>query len=362
MRARQELHDALHRNTELQEKARDAKHRLAAAATERQALEERLSQSSATGAALQKSLDQAEAGRAEAVTAATDGLRAQLREAAADASRLLEHLAERKASYEILNKSLSDALESRAAAADEAARLQAEVSKTSEDCLALLRKAASAAAARLAEVSAARDSLEARVGELEARLEGHREEAAGREAESARLHGVLREVEEDHAQGKRTVDELRRELADIHGISAELGEKLISVLSEKNDAEMRLEVCEGALAASGADRRRLERVLTESEAVVEGLRKDKNESCREIDELQEVGFSVMFSFCFCSWYLLLPPARLFCVYGEPAPVVLLTWCLIEYLVTSCVCLCERDKLYHAIFFFRVVSQVLSPGS
>lgn len=291
-RARQDLDGALRRNTELQEEVVEGNHRLDAAAAEHRALEERLSETSASGAGLETALEQAEAGRAEAVAAADD-LRVRLREASAEASGLRAQLADSKESCGVLSASVAEAIESRGAAAAEAARLQAEVSKTSEDCVALLQKAGDAAAARLGEVSAARDGLERRVGELEARLERageeRRAEAALREVESSRLHGVLSDIERDHAEGNRTAAELRRGLADIHGIGAKLGERLISAVSERHDAVGRLGVCEGALAAEAAHRRRLELGLEESEAAVNGLKKEKEDNHRKMDELQKVG-------------------------------------------------------------------------
>lgn len=200
-----------------------------------------------------------------------------------------ERLADSERSYGVLRGSLEEAVASGGEAAVEAARLQVEVSRTSEDCLGLLRKAGAAAAARLGEVAAERDSLEREVSRLGEVLEGHRGEAARREAESLRLRGVLSDIEEDHAAGKRTVAELRQSSSEILGIGADLGQKFIAVVCERDDALLRLEVSEGSLAASAADRRRLEKETVALRARVEEMAEEEDASRSEIDELRKVG-------------------------------------------------------------------------
>ncbi len=282
MRARRDLEDALLKGTDLQERLASAEGCLVAAESERRALEERLAESSAAGAGLRRALEKAEAGRAGAVTAA-EGLREQLGEAAVEAAL--------PAVGELLPQEGAARLD------EQAARLREEVSRASEDSVALLRRAGEAATARLGEVSAAKEELEGRVAELERAREEGRVEAARREAEleaeraaeSERLHRVLDDIEADHAAGNRTVAELRQGLADVHGIGAELGEKLISVVTERNDILARLEVADGALAASAADRRRLERELEASAAAAEELRREKDKGLSNVEELQKVG-------------------------------------------------------------------------
>lgn len=183
--------------------------------------------------------------------------------------------------------------------------------------MALLRRAGEAATARLGEVSAAKEALEGRVAELERAGEERLAEAARREAEveaeraaeSERLHRILDEIEADHAAGSRTVAELRQGLADIHGIGAELGEKLISVVSERNEILARLEVADGALAASAADRRRLERELEASAAAAEELRREKDKGLSNVEELQKVGTSFFLNVLFHPSFLLARPSE-----------------------------------------------------
>lgn len=77
-------------------------------------------------------------------------------------------------------------------------------------------------------------------------------------------------------------------MSDIRGIGAELGDKLISMISEKNATEGKVKVAEGALAASVAHRRRLERDLEASESQVKGLREEREKSTRAVVEMKEV--------------------------------------------------------------------------
>ncbi|CAM9196150.1 unnamed protein product, partial [Scytosiphon promiscuus] len=125
---------------------------------------------------------------------------------------------------------------------------------------------------------------------LREKLEASRKGAAALEeavAEALRMSAMMDGIEADHLAGSRTVEELTKGMADIHGIGAELGEKLITMISEKNAMIGKLEVAEGALAASLAHRRRLERDLDASESLVKGLREEKDKSGREVLDLQK---------------------------------------------------------------------------
>lgn len=230
-RAQLELESTLIKNTGLQEKLAATDSLLVSVSSERRELEQRLSESSAAGLGLERALQRSVDDLALAAVA-SDNLRDQLKKV----SGLGEEV-----------KTLRSAVVEKQASLEEAGRA------------------------------------------AEAHRAAMRAEAEHREAAAARLHAVLEDMEADRAAGDRTAAELRQGLADVSGVGAELGEKLVSVVWEKNDARGRLEVAEGALAASAANGRRLHRELCASQEVVMGLREEAEGGRRGLDKLQKVG-------------------------------------------------------------------------
>ncbi|CAM9430510.1 unnamed protein product [Ectocarpus sp. 6 AP-2014] len=218
-----------------------------------------------------------------------------------------ERLAASEAGAAALGESLAEAAQGRGAASLRADRLQSEADGVARECAAL-REEGRAAAARCEEAEAAREGLESTVGELGSEVEGlraavvekeacleavsiaaegHRAEAARREAEFVGLRRVLEDVEAGHSAKNGEGSKLGRGSAGTHGIGAALGEKLISVVEEKRDVQGKLEAAEGALSSSEADRERLKLEVEANESAVEGLRGEIDESRLECEALQK---------------------------------------------------------------------------
>lgn len=229
--ARQELESALIKSTDLQEKLAAADSLLETAAAERRELEERLSASSASASSLERALQRAGDDLALAALA-SDSLRDHLKKVGGLGEEV---------------KALRAAVVEKQACLEEAGRV------------------------------------------AEAHRAALRAAAEHREAEAARLRAVLEEVEADRAAGDRTAAGLRKGLVDVSGVGAELGEKLISVAWERNDARSRLAVAVGALAASAANGRRLHGELRASQEAALKLSVEAEPGRRGLEKLQKVG-------------------------------------------------------------------------
>lgn len=240
--ARQELEGALIKSTDLQEKLAAADGLLANAASDRRELEAKLSESTASSLDLERALQRAGDDLALAA-AASDNLRDQLKKVGGLGKEV---------------KALRTAVVEKQASLEEAGR---------------------AAEAHRGALRAAAERREVETARLLAVLE---------DVESVRVAGAGAGADDDQQRTKAT-ELLRRGLSDVSGIGAELGEKLISVAWERNDARSRLEVAEGALAASAANGRRLHRELRASQEAVVGLREETEGGRRRLDKLQKVG-------------------------------------------------------------------------
>lgn len=102
------------------------------------------------------------------------------------------------------------------------------------------------------------------------------------EAEGSRLMEILDDIEAGLAAGKDTAEDLKQDLANVHGIGVELAKRLVSMVVEKSKVLSRLDAAEAALVASEAHRRHLERELE-----IRGLTRERLEI--EAEDLRKVG-------------------------------------------------------------------------
>lgn len=102
------------------------------------------------------------------------------------------------------------------------------------------------------------------------------------EAEGSRLMEILDDIEAGLAAGKETAEDLKQDLANVHGIGVELAKRLVSMVVEKSKVVSRLGDAEAALVASEAHWRHLERELE-----IRGLTRERLDI--EAEDLRKVG-------------------------------------------------------------------------
>lgn len=297
---RQELEVSQAEAAVLMEELRDANDQLAAAAADAVGVERKLAES------------EGECQRFEG----------RLHEAILEVTRLTERIAVKEADAKARRQSLANDIAKRGAKEERGKQLEKDVHKKDKVCAELRdmlkssMEAVNAAAARTqvlekglkdSEVEAARlkiaveirdakiDGATITVAEQAVKIDTANATVAEQAAKIADLEGqhvrILRavdDIEASHESDNGTNVQLKKSLADIHGMGMELGDKLAVVILERMEALAKVEVANSALEASSAGMRTLERDLEISEARVKEAEEERNTCIKERDALLDV--------------------------------------------------------------------------